>query len=122
MQATWMKWQTRRRGMGKVKDWAGLFASQAEFLGRFPEADALEILEQSMRNGWQGLFELKNHANVRTSSQINTRLVGVHRGNGTDYGEAAARRIAMGRKVVEAEHQTPPEAGNTAGRGDSVLQ
>lgn len=53
----WMKY--RLHNHKKVKDWALLFNCQLQWLSRFGEVDAIEILNQSLRNGWQGLFELK---------------------------------------------------------------
>jgi len=52
------EWMKFRRGLGrKPKDWDTLFSKQAQWLARFNESDQIEILDQSMRNGWQGLFE-----------------------------------------------------------------
>jgi hypothetical protein len=52
------EWMKFRRGLGKkIKDWDTLFTKQAKWLSQFGEPIQIEILEQSMRNGWQGLFE-----------------------------------------------------------------
>lgn len=59
---TWERWMRFRRTLKAVKDWTTLFASQLKWLERFGPQVASEILEQSMRNGWQGLFELKGKA------------------------------------------------------------
>jgi hypothetical protein len=55
------EWKKFRRGLGKKpKDWNTMFHKQALWLCDFTEQTQLAILDQSMRNGWQGLFELKN--------------------------------------------------------------
>jgi hypothetical protein len=55
-----LEWMKFRRGMGKKpSDWVTLFNKQAQWLLQFSEEDQIEILNQSMRNGWQGLFEPK---------------------------------------------------------------
>ena len=58
----WQRWMTFRRGMRgrKPKDWGILFGEQLKWLAGFGEPTAHQIIEQSIRNGWQGLFELKN--------------------------------------------------------------
>lgn len=60
VEAVFQEWQKHRRGMGKnPKNWDAMFAKQAEWLaGCSPEA-AIESMNQSMRNNWQGLFEPK---------------------------------------------------------------
>src|SRR2546426_1342361 len=64
--ATWTDWTDYRHGFRKPKDWSALFGAQLEYLARFDVAMADEMLKQSMRNGWQGIFEVKgrngNHA------------------------------------------------------------
>jgi hypothetical protein len=55
-----LEWMKFRRGMGKKpSNWDTLFSKQANWLLQFSEKDQMEILDQSMRNGWQGLFEPK---------------------------------------------------------------
>lgn len=62
------EWMKYRRGLGgNVKDWTTLFRKQIEWLPQFSEQDQLLILDQSMRNGWRGLFEPKaNNGQVKT--------------------------------------------------------
>lgn len=56
------EWMKYRRGLGgNVKDWTTLFRKQIEWLPQFSEQDQLLILDQSMRNGWRGLFEPKTN-------------------------------------------------------------
>jgi hypothetical protein len=51
------RWIKFRRGMGKKpKDWNVLFEEQVDWLKQFDERIQLEIISQSMRNGYQGLF------------------------------------------------------------------
>lgn len=42
-------------------------AKQLAMLAKFPASTAIAMLEQSMLNGWQGIFELKNNQVARTS-------------------------------------------------------
>ncbi len=51
------EWMKFRRAMGKKPpDWFKMFEKQAKWLEQFTENDQLEVLDQSMRNNWQGLF------------------------------------------------------------------
>lgn len=54
----WNKWVDHRTAMGKCKDFVALFQRQLDWLGEFPEPTAVQIIGQSLRQGWQGLFEL----------------------------------------------------------------
>lgn len=54
------KWMECRRAQGKKpKDWATMFSEQFEWLLKFPENIQIDILSQSIRNNYQGLFEPK---------------------------------------------------------------
>lgn len=55
----WGRWIPFRQKIKGCKDWVALFGEQLKWLGTFPEPTARAILEQSIRNGWQGLFEIK---------------------------------------------------------------
>lgn len=59
MQNKWQVWQTSRRGHRKPKSWPVLFNEQIEWLSKYDEPTAFEILSASIRNGYQGLFEPK---------------------------------------------------------------
>jgi uncharacterized protein YdaU (DUF1376 family) len=74
----WGQWQAHRRGFKKVKSWEALFNAQIDFLEQYDEETAYQILQYSLRNGYQGLFEPKQHANRNTSSQP-----GANRNSGT---------------------------------------
>ena len=51
---------TFRRGLGKKpKNWALLFGEQLTWLKQFGAVQGAAILQASIRNGWQGLFEPK---------------------------------------------------------------
>jgi hypothetical protein len=73
----WQRWMTFRRGLGKKpKDWRTLFAAQLEWLKDFGASNATAMLNQSMRNGWQGLFEVKQvngHSGSSPRSSIRER-------------------------------------------------
>ncbi len=55
----WKEWIKYRKKLGKVKDWKSLFKKQAEWISDQPTEDRIEIINQSLRQGWQGLFPLK---------------------------------------------------------------
>lgn len=60
------QWMKFRRGLGKKpKDWDAMFEKQAEWLSKFEEKTQSEILDQSIRNGWQGLFEPKTVGSIK---------------------------------------------------------
>jgi len=79
-QAKWADWIKCRQGKAKVKDWAGLFREQLEWLAGFEEPTAREILSTSIRNGWQGLFPPK--ANGRGISSVPDHSKGFFEGTG----------------------------------------
>jgi hypothetical protein len=56
MRDKWSAWMEYRRGLKKPKAWERLFNEQLEWLTRFDEPTAFEILSASIRNGWTGLF------------------------------------------------------------------
>lgn len=92
MQNKWTVWQTHRRGLKKPKNWLLLFNEQVEWLTKFDEATAFEILSASIRNGYTGLFEPKDYGKRTSTPKENPRNIGITRGP-TDYA-AAARRLA----------------------------
>lgn len=58
------EWIVVRKGMGnKPKDWGRMFSAQIKWLREFPEKIQAEIVSQSTRNGWRGLFEPKQSGN-----------------------------------------------------------
>lgn len=54
---SWERWKTHRRAFKKPKDWAIMFHEQLVWLSKFGAKSATEIVNASLRNGWQGLFE-----------------------------------------------------------------
>lgn len=42
--------------MRKCKNWDKMFCKQIAWLKQFTTDDQIEIIDQSIRNGWQGLF------------------------------------------------------------------
>lgn len=62
------RWAEVRRGLGKKpKDWNVMFQEQIDWLWKQPAGHRLEILSQSIRNGWQGLFKLNGSAPPKSS-------------------------------------------------------
>lgn len=65
--AAFLEWVQFRMKMKKVGDWNKLFSKQLEWLAtEFTEDEAIASVNQSMRNGWTGLFPPK--ANPRKSA------------------------------------------------------
>ncbi len=59
------EWMRVRKGMGKApKSWHKMFTEQAKWLNEFSTNDQHEIISQSIRNNWQGLFEPKGKSHA----------------------------------------------------------
>ena len=58
----WERWKTYRTEI-KHKLTASTEASQLKKLSAYSESDAIAMIEQSIENGWQGLFPIKNQKN-----------------------------------------------------------
>lgn len=58
----WGEWVLFRRSKGlKSGNWQMLFDKQLEWLAAFPPHYAITVLDQSIRNGWTGLFMPKDN-------------------------------------------------------------
>lgn len=57
--ATWAEWVEFRMSLKKVKRWDILFRKQLEWLSCMSVPTAIAVLDQSMRGGWVGLFDVK---------------------------------------------------------------
>lgn len=116
------EWMKVRRSGKKVKFWDKLFEAQVKWLLQFDEKTQLAILDQSIRNGWQGLFELKENrigntfGNSRSMSafEIEKRIAaisneitaifkrnGSKRVDGDGIDELKKRRDELKRKLTE---------------------
>ncbi len=56
----WNDWLEVRKAKKNCKDWGKMFGKQLEWLNGFEVPVAIEMLNTSVRNDWQGLFEPKN--------------------------------------------------------------
>lgn len=57
------EWMKFRKSLGKKPgNWEMMFDEQRVWLKQFPASTQLEILSQSIRNGWQGLFPFKSES------------------------------------------------------------
>jgi DNA-binding transcriptional regulator YhcF (GntR family) len=55
----WSDWvQFRKSNFKKCKDWMKLFQYTLDYIKDFPEATAISMVTQSLRNGWQSIREL----------------------------------------------------------------
>lgn len=62
--ASWEEWKTFRKShKSKSKNYAIMFRKQMEMLSKYTAVEATGMLEESMRNGWQGLFPPKQQSN-----------------------------------------------------------
>ncbi len=46
-------------------------SSQLKNLSTYPEQEALDMIEQTIRNGWTGIFPLKNYAGFQKPAPQN---------------------------------------------------
>lgn len=65
---TWADWEQHRKEK-KNKLTPKAISQQIKFLGGRPENDAIEIINQSIKNGWTGLFELKFQSPINEQPQ-----------------------------------------------------
>lgn len=59
---SWNEWIEHRKAI-KKKMPESTINKQLKFLQQFTEQEACAIIEQSIKNGWQGLFEIKKYGN-----------------------------------------------------------
>ena len=93
--AAWADWMAFRMRLKRIKDPERMFAGQLAWLEPFGPETAAAILRQSIRNGWQGLFELKQpqgpaHANGQSGAEL------IVRQKELDRVEAAIAKIRAG--------------------------
>jgi hypothetical protein len=55
----WDKWVEFRKKKKHCKDWPAMFTEQLQWLEQYAPEQAIEIINTSIRNDWQGLFEPK---------------------------------------------------------------
>jgi hypothetical protein len=97
MRETFDAWISFRKGLGKKpKDWDAMFKKQVEWLKPFGEPMAIQILAQSIRNGWQGLFELKTNQNGLWTSAAERRQAEIDQAN-REYRERKERKRQEGK-------------------------
>jgi len=70
---TWSEWVSFRMAKGGRANWEKLFQKQLEWLAPMGSRVAVSVLNQSMRNGWQGLFELKQEQG-KPNGNLNRKL------------------------------------------------
>lgn len=64
----WEEWEKHRAEI-KKKLTPSTAKKQIQFLGGRAGPEIIEIINQSITNGWTGLFELKNNTHARTTNQ-----------------------------------------------------
>lgn len=75
VQKKFKEWIEVRKAMGKApKDWNKMFGEQIKWLKKFSDSDQIEILSQSIRNNWQGLFEPKKASGVKPTYNVGKPL------------------------------------------------
>lgn len=68
----WEEWMIFRKGKKACKNFDSLFSKQLKWLSGFGAAIAIEMLNQSIRNDWQGIFELKTAGDRRFEFESKT--------------------------------------------------
>ncbi len=66
----WKEWDSYRK-KAKWKWDIGMAQKQVDWLEQYGFMNASKMLEQSMMNGWQGVFELKNKSSGKGNSEDN---------------------------------------------------
>jgi hypothetical protein len=66
LKAKWQEWTAYRRRLGKCRDFPAMFREQMAWLANYDEAASVEILSQSLRNGYQGLFSSNGQRSTRS--------------------------------------------------------
>lgn len=64
---TWRKWEAHRKQIRHPLTEIAV-RQQLKMLSRFPIPEAVEIIEASIRNSWQGLFPLKSRPETRRNA------------------------------------------------------
>ena len=72
--AAWNAWVEFRTKLKKTKNLSVIFDQQLKWLENFGAVSAAGILTQSMRNGWQGLFELKDNQGGKPNGHTGRKL------------------------------------------------
>lgn len=95
------EWVPCRKAMGKKpKDWSKMFNEQVKWLSEYPPNLQIEILSQSIRNNWQGLFEPKTNGNNRKPTKADYKRNYLPPAREPSEAELAeARRIAAEEKA-----------------------
>lgn len=61
-QKVWNDWVQHRMRVGKSVNFPVMFQKQLLWLSEFPHDTACRMIDQSLRFGWQGIFELNNQS------------------------------------------------------------
>lgn len=101
----WQRWMTFRRGLGKKpNDWGAMFSEQLTWLATFQPDRATRILERSIRNGYQGLFEKGTEdGNNSKTNRENPRNAGIL--PDPDFDQRVVARVA----AMQANHKPVPQ-------------
>lgn len=70
----WNEWTVFRKEIKKTLT-KSMIDKQIDFLGRY-ESTHIEIINQSIQNGWTGLFPLKQNSNNQTMTQADLKEFG----------------------------------------------
>jgi uncharacterized protein YdaU (DUF1376 family) len=57
---SWIKWIAFRKKKKAPNDWDMMFQAQLDDFEKLGADEAIKRIQQSIRNGWQGLFEIKD--------------------------------------------------------------
>lgn len=86
----WHQWVLCRKKKKQCKDWFALFEKQLEWLTKFTVPQVVEILNTSMRNDWQGLFEPNATNQGRSTPRVDRNATTLN--NKSQYDSRAAEK------------------------------
>ena len=84
-QKTWIEWEQYRKEKKQKLTTVGA-KKQIKFLSKFKEQEAIDILNQSMTNGWSGLFEIKTKPNGTSKTFSSDKLASIIESRGYSTG------------------------------------
>lgn len=91
----WSRWVEFRKKKKHCKDWTAMFMQQLEWLRQYPVEQAIEIINTSIRNDWQGLFEPKaTNAHKGSAPPRHDRNSSTLNNNPANYAGAAEKSQA----------------------------
>jgi hypothetical protein len=102
----------------KPKNWESMFHEQAEWLQKFSESDQIEILSQSIRNNWQGLFPPKRDKKPWKRKETRSNQSRLDR----EYAEAQQRKLEENVQTRQQTTDTITDLCEQAGCSEKIAK